>query len=246
MGRCEVNFGMTVNEIHTGQGSVNIKASITESGLQTNSESKRFEADFVINCAGIYADELAAKQGLQSPIRLLPFRGEYYRLSNRFDDVTKHLVYPIPDPNMPFLGVHLTRMVDGFTTVGPNAVLATGREQYTGISLSISEWARLGGYSGTWKLLWKFKQHALHEFANSLSKRFYLKQINKYCTHIKLDDLQPFRAGIRAQAVTPSGELLHDFSFLETPFSLHVLNAPSPAATSALPIADAIVDKILK
>lgn len=207
---------------------------------------KHVKGQYLVSCAGVYADHLIRKQGLECDFRILPFRGEYYRLSEKFDHISQRLIYPVPDPAMPFLGVHLTKMIGGFTTVGPNAVLAPGRESYEGIlPRSITEANHVWGFSGTWKLLWQHKRSVASELASSLSKQYYASLVKKYCEQVTAADFLPYRAGIRAQAVSNDGSLLHDFKFVRSPMSLHVGNAPSPAATSAMPIAKYIVDSIL-
>ena len=210
----------------------------------TDSSTQALECDFMINCAGIYADELIRRQGLNCDFSILPFRGEYFRLSKRCDNIVNKLIYPVPDPELPFLGVHLTPMVGGYLTVGPNAVLALGKEAYRKTDAKPSDLYSMFTYSGTWKLMSKHLNSGIQELRDSMSKRGYLKRVNKYCEFIQLDDLLPYRPGIRAQAVSQSGELLHDFEFVKSARTLHVGNAPSPAATSAIPIAKSIVEQI--
>ncbi|MCW8092167.1 L-2-hydroxyglutarate oxidase [Alteromonas sp. ASW11-130] len=201
--------------------------------------------DLLVSCAGVYADALIRKQGLPCDFRIVPFRGEYYRLRSRFDTISNRLIYPVPDPAMPFLGVHLTKMIGGYTTVGPNAVLAAGREAYSGLKIDLLEWMRLASFPGLYKLLWHLRGNVVSELKTSFSKKQYIKQVRRYCRYISEDDLLPYRPGIRAQAVTLEGELLHDFKFVGSERALHVGNAPSPAATSAIPIAKAIVSKLI-
>lgn len=211
---------------------------------QTPGGKTRFEADFLINCAGIYSDEIIKSQGLACDFRMLPFRGEYFRLVDKYNAVSSHLIYPIPDPNMPFLGVHLTKMVGGYTTVGPNAVLATGKEVYNGIFSRDAQWRSVFGKSDVWKLLWRYRKAAVKELSSSMSKTYYARLVSRYCPGITADDFIPYRAGIRAQAVDRQGNLIHDFKFVSSPLTLHVGNAPSPAATSAMPIAREIVSRL--
>jgi L-2-hydroxyglutarate oxidase len=236
-GRCEVHYGLKVVGVDEASDSVKVTC-------KTDDQTVHIEAGKLVNCAGIYADDIAKISGQTLDVRMLPFRGEYFRLSPKFDGITQHLIYPIPDPDMPFLGVHLTKMIGGFTTVGPNAVLASGREVYQGIGGSPKEWMRIAGFSGTWKLLGKYPKSVLEELKTSLSTHAYVRKIQAYCPNVTVDDLQPFRAGIRAQAVDSNGNLIHDFMFKQSAHCLHVINAPSPAATSAMPIADAIAAKL--
>lgn len=224
-------------------------AGIEEGDAQTtvichyHGEQKRLRADKLIVCAGVYADTLIRLQGLPCDFRILPFKGEYYKLHKRFNHIASRLIYPVPDPAMPFLGVHLTRMIGGYTTVGPNAVLATGKQAYTNHNTSVSELWQLARSPGLWKLLWRYRRSVVAELATTISKRHYASLIQKYCPAVTEYDFSPYRAGIRAQAVTRDGDLMHDFHFVSTGRTLHVGNAPSPAATSALPIARAILEK---
>ncbi|MDM7860674.1 L-2-hydroxyglutarate oxidase [Alteromonas sp. ASW11-36] len=201
-------------------------------------------AECVINCAGMYADRLIQSAGHSIDYALLPFRGEYYRLAARHDNIVQQLIYPVPDPELPFLGVHLTPMIGGYQTVGPNAVLALGREAYSKSQVSLTDCHDMLTFKGTAPLLKRYFTAGMAEVRDSLFKTGYLKRIQRYCTHIKAQDLLPYRAGIRAQAVNADGTLEHDFVFVRTERCLHVGNAPSPAATSALPIAAAIVAKL--
>ena len=174
----------------------------------------------------------------------MPFRGEYYRLPSSKNDIVRHLIYPIPDPDLPFLGVHLTRMMDGSVTVGPNAVLGFAREGYPKFSFNLHDVAEYSTFPGFWKTMLRNIQHGLKEMKNSIFKAGYLEACRKYCPSLEIGDLLPYEAGIRAQAVMKDGTLVHDFLFLETARMLHVCNAPSPAATSAIPIGEMIAGKI--
>jgi L-2-hydroxyglutarate oxidase len=220
----------------------NIAESPSEILVQSGNES--YSADQLVVCAGLMADRLAKMQGLDIRFRIVPFRGEYYRLRPGLNNIMRHLIYPIPDPALPFLGVHLTRMIDGSITVGPNAVQGWKREGYGAINFSLRDTAEMISFPGFWKLASDNFGHGIRETWNSLWKRGYLKQVQKYCPQIEMADLQPHPAGIRAQAVLPDGTMIHDFLFEETARSLHVCNAPSPAATSAIPIGRYICDKL--
>lgn len=204
-----------------------------------------FGTDYLISCSGLMADRTTRMLGLQTDFQIIPFRGEYYRLPEKYNDIVKHLIYPIPDPDLPFLGVHLTRMIDGSVTVGPNAVQGWKREGYGQINFSIKDVADMMSFAGFWKVLAKHFRTGLKEMKNSWWKPGYLRLVQKYCPQIQLQDLQPYPAGIRAQAVLKNGELVHDFLFAESPRSLHVCNAPSPAATSAIPIGDYICQQVM-
>ena len=192
------------------------------------------------------ADRLARLHGIDVDFRIIPFRGEYYRLTHHLNGLLRHLIYPIPDPQSPFLGIHLTRMVDGSITVGPNAVLGWKREGYGRVNLDLRDTSNMLLFPGFWKVLAANFGSGLREIKNSLWKRGYLRLVRKYCPQLKLRDLLPHPAGIRAQAVSSDGTLVHDFLFAERPRSLHVCNAPSPAATSAIPIGGYICDRILE
>ncbi|NCF24471.1 MAG: L-2-hydroxyglutarate oxidase [Gammaproteobacteria bacterium] len=199
----------------------------------------------LVVCGGLMADRLAAMMNLEIDFRVVPYRGEYYQLPAEKSEIVRHLIYPVPDPGLPFLGVHLTRMIDGTVTVGPNAVQGWKREGYGRVNFSARDTMEMLGFPGFWRVTADNLAVGLAEFWNSIWKPGYLKQVQKYCPSVRLSDLQPYPAGIRAQAVMRDGTLVHDFLFAETARSLHVCNAPSPAATSAIPIGELICDKVL-
>jgi L-2-hydroxyglutarate oxidase len=176
--------------------------------------------------------------------QIIPFRGEYYQLPPYRRDLVRRLVYPIPDPSLPFLGVHLSPTVDGRVTVGPNAVLGLSREGYRKGSFDRSDVAQYVRYPGLWRVARRYAGTGVREVKNSLWRRGYLRECRRYCPDLTLDDLLPTEAGIRAQAVLRDGTMVHDFLLAETQRSVHVLNAPSPAATSALPIGEMIASKV--
>ena len=204
------------------------------------------EARHLIVCGGLMADRLARMMGLDVDFRIVPFRGEYFRLPPDKNNIVRHLIYPVPDPAMPFLGVHLTRMIDGSVTVGPNAVLSLARERYGKGAVSPRDVAAMASYGGFWRLMAKNFAFGAAEMRNSLSKRRYLERCRKYCPELELGDLGAYPAGIRAMAVSRDGTMIHDFVFGDTPRSIHVCNAPSPAATSSIPIGGYILDKIVE
>ena len=207
----------------------------------TNNET--LKSRYLISCAGLMADRIAKMLNLEINFRIVPFRGEYYKLSEKHNTLVKHLIYPIPDPELPFLGIHLTKMIDGSVTVGPNAVLGFKREGYGKINFSPRDILEMLSFKGFYKVIRNHFKSGITEMLNSKYKRGYLKQVNKYSPSIKLKDLQPYPAGIRAQAVLDDGTLVHDFLFVESERSIHVCNAPSPAATSAMPIGKYISEK---
>lgn len=213
-------------------------------GCKSDGQPFQLDCRFLISCSGLMADRLTQMLDIETNFQIIPYRGEYYRLAPKFNNIVNHLIYPIPDPELPFLGVHLTRMIDGTVTVGPNAVQGWKREGYGRINISLKDILDMVQFSGFWKVSAKHLKTGLIETKNSWWKPGYLKLVNKYCPQIKACDLEPYPAGIRAQAVLKDGTLVHDFLFAESPRSLHVCNAPSPAATSALPIGEYICQKV--
>ena len=199
---------------------------------------------YLVSCGGLMADRLTKMLNIPTNFQIIPFRGEYYKLPAKHNQIVNHLIYPIPDPDLPFLGVHLTRMIDGSVTVGPNAVQGWKREGYGRININVRDIIDMVRFPGFWKLLMKHWRTGLVETKNSWYKPGYLAQVQKYCDLVELDDLQPYPAGIRAQAVMNDGSLVHDFLFAQSTRTLHVCNAPSPAATSAFPIGAYIIDKL--
>jgi len=199
---------------------------------------------YLLACAGLQADRVAQMIGIKTDFQIIPFRGEYYQLPAVHKDIVKHLIYPIPDPELPFLGVHLTRMIDGTVTVGPNAVLGYKREGYGRVNINSRDIFEMLRFPGFWKVIAPNLKSGISETIDSLYKPGYLKRIHKYCPSIKSQDLQDYPAGIRAQAVKRDGSLVHDFLFAESERSIHVCNAPSPAATSAMPIGEYICNRI--
>ncbi len=212
--------------------------------LETNRGT--IKTRYAISCSGLMADRVTRMLGLPNNFAIIPFRGEYYRLSEPKKNLVKQLIYPIPDPTLPFLGVHLTPMIDGQITVGPNAVLGWKREGYDRTNFKLKDSAEMICFPGFWRLIKQHARSGLTELKNSFYKKGYLRLIQKYCPELCLSDLQPHQTGIRAQAVLRDGSLVHDFLFAESARSLHVCNAPSPAATSAIPIGDYIAAKIIE
>ncbi|MBL4832007.1 MAG: L-2-hydroxyglutarate oxidase [Aliivibrio sp.] len=207
-------------------------------------ESITVSCEFLISCSGLMADRLTKMLNIKTDFQIIPYRGEYYQLPSSMNHIVNHLIYPIPDPELPFLGVHLTRMIDGSVTVGPNAVQGWKREGYGRVNFSVKDVWQMVKFPGFWRVSKNNLKTGLVETKNSLWKRGYLKLVNKYCPQIKVSDLKRYPAGIRAQAVLKDGTLVHDFLFSESNRSLHVCNAPSPAATSAIPIGNYICNKV--
>ncbi|MFZ4854914.1 MAG: L-2-hydroxyglutarate oxidase [Desulfuromonadaceae bacterium] len=203
-----------------------------------------FSGRYLVACAGVMADRIVRMLGIQPEFKIIPFRGDYFLLAEKHNRIVNHLIYPIPDPDLPFLGVHLTRMIDGTVTVGPNAVLAFKREGYGRLDFSLSDTVEMLTYPGLLKVLCKNFSVSMVELKNALYKGGYLELVRKYCPSLTVNDLRDYPAGIRAQAVSRDGTLVHDFLFVTTRRALAVCNAPSPAATSAIPISGYIVEKV--
>ncbi|WP_088346901.1 MULTISPECIES: L-2-hydroxyglutarate oxidase [Rhodomicrobium] len=231
----EVVFGAEVTAIAEGIEYVTVSAG-----------ERQWRARQLIVCGGLQSDRLARMAGVAADFRVVPFRGEYYQLPPEKNDIVHSLIYPVPDPALPFLGIHLTRMIDGSVTVGPNAVLGWAREGYRKFSFSPRDSSDFMRFPGFWRFTRKHLGAGLAEMRNSLSPSRYLAECQKYCPSLTLSDLLPYEAGIRAQVILRDGTLLHDFLFEETPRMLHVCNAPSPAATSSLPIGRLIVERVAK
>jgi L-2-hydroxyglutarate oxidase len=215
-------------------------------GVSIDTAGETYRAARLVACAGLQADRIARLAGLPLEERIVPFRGEYFALIPARRSIVRHLVYPIPDPNLPFLGIHLTPLIDGTVTVGPNAVLGFAREGYRRGSVSRRDLADMATFPGFWRTLGRHWRSGLREIRNSIFKRGYLGECRRYCPSLRIDDLVPYPAGIRAQAVRRDGTLVEDFLFAQTDRMLHVINAPSPAATSSLPIGELIADRILR
>lgn len=198
---------------------------------------------WLVTCAGLHGDRVARMAGAATDVRIVPFRGEYHELAPAARGLVRSLVYPVPDPRWPFLGVHLTRMVDGSVHVGPNAVLALGREAYSG-GVDARDARELLTDPGLRRLARRYWATGAAEVVRSRSRRRLLADVRRLVPAIGLEDLVPAPSGIRAQAMTPTGELLDDFAFATSPRGVHVLNAPSPAATASLAIGDAVADRL--
>jgi (S)-2-hydroxyglutarate dehydrogenase len=224
-------------------------SSISEiNGVSTVVTTKgSYNTTLVINCAGLYSDKVAQfTEKEQVKVRIIPFRGEYYEIKPEKQYLVKHLIYPVPDPNFPFLGVHFTRMVDGGVEAGPNAVLAFRREGYKKLSVDFSEFGETLAWPGFRKVAAKYWKTGIGEYYRSFSKSAFTKALQALIPEIQKDDLVPGGAGVRAQACDYDGGLLDDFSILENKQAINVLNAPSPAATSSLSIGKTVAEMALK
>lgn len=202
------------------------------------------ETGWWINCCGLHCDRVAALAGVNSPAKIVPFRGEYFELKPQRRGLVRGLIYPVPDPNFPFLGVHFTRMIDGSVHCGPNAVLALKREGYTKSDVSIADMFDTLTFPGFWKLARRNLRTGLGEFRRSFSTKQFARSLQRLVPQVQGSDLLPAHAGVRAQAMLPDGSLVDDFLIVDGPRSIHVLNAPSPAATASLPIGRSIVERL--
>jgi len=201
-----------------------------------------FSADFLINCGGLHCDRLSRMAGNAEPARIVPFRGEYYKIRAERQGLVRNLIYPVPDPSFPFLGVHFTRLIHGGIEAGPNAVLAFAREGYKHTDFILRDTLETLTFQGFWRFFVRYPNMCWDEFRRSFSKKIFCRSLQRLVPDLREDDLEPGGAGVRAQALSPAGELIQDFLFVRQPGALHVLNAPSQAATASLAIADEILD----
>ncbi|RIW15688.1 L-2-hydroxyglutarate oxidase [Algoriphagus lacus] len=209
--------------------------------------NKTFEAKLVINCAGLYSDKVAQMNDPEiDDVKIIPFRGEYYKLKKEKEYLVKNLIYPVPDPNFPFLGVHFTRMKKGGVEAGPNAVLAFRREGYKKSQINLSELVETLAWPGFQKVAAKYWKTGFGELYRSFSKGAFTKALQELIPEIQESDLVDGGAGVRAQACDRTGGLLDDFAIRESPFAINVLNAPSPAATSSLSIGGTVAEMAIK
>jgi (S)-2-hydroxyglutarate dehydrogenase len=236
---CEVLAKLIVDrggEVRTGVRVTSIGAD------RVHTTAGEVPMDTLVNCAGLHADRIARMAGVTPPVRIIPFRGEYFTI--RRADLVRGLIYPVPDPDLPFLGVHLTRTVDGHLHAGPNAVLALAREGYRWRRVNLRDLAETAGYPGMWRLARRHLGTGVDEVRRSLSRRRFAASLARLVPDVTTEDLVPAPAGVRAQAVGRDGALLDDFLLVRHERQLHVLNAPSPAATSSLEIARRIADEL--
>jgi L-2-hydroxyglutarate oxidase len=199
-----------------------------------------FEAGFLINCAGLHCDRVAELAGEQRDMRIVPFRGEYYKIRPERQELVRNLIYPVPDPQFLFLGVHFTRLIHGGIEAGPNAVLAFAREGYRKTDFNLRDFVDALSYKGFWRFLRRYPSMAWFELRRSFSRELFCRSLQRLVPEIRPDDLATGGSGVRAQAIAPEGELMQDFRFIERDNALHVLNAPSPAATASLAIGEEI------
>ncbi|MEM1394322.1 MAG: L-2-hydroxyglutarate oxidase [Cyanobacteria bacterium P01_D01_bin.116] len=229
----EIKFNTKVEKIvASGQNQV----------LETNNGS--FETRFVINCAGLYSDRVAKLGKVNPQAKIVPFRGEYYELTPEKRHLVKGLIYPVPNPDFPFLGVHFTRMIDGTVHAGPNAVLSLKREGYKKTDFNLRDFAEVMSYPGFWKLAAKHSDEGIKEIIRSFSKAAFVKSLQQLIPEVRSEDVVPTHAGVRAQALMSDGKLVDDFLIVKGKNSVHVCNAPSPAATSSIEIGKAVAAEI--
>ena len=210
--------------------------------LYINTTSGTVVAKYVLNCAGLHADTVARMMGVDVGVKIVPFRGEYFSIIPEKEHMVKGLIYPVPDPSMPFLGVHFTRRINGSVEAGPNAVLAFAREGYKKTDVNLKDTLGTLSYSGFWKMSAKYWKVGMHEQYRSLVKGVFVKSLQKLMPEITGDDLGDPGAGVRAQLIDSNGGLLQDFAIEASANAIHVLSAPSPGATSSLTISEYIVD----
>lgn len=221
-----------------------IKINENTDGIIIQTKNTEFHTKNVISCGGLFSDKLSKFTNPQNDFIIVPFRGEYFKLKEEKKNLVKNLIYPVPDPNFPFLGVHFTRMIDGNVEAGPNAVLAFKREGYQFSDFNFSDTLDTFTYPGFWKIAVKYGKTGLGEIYRSLSKAAFTKALQKLMPEIQEDDLIPGGAGVRAQALNRNGQLIDDFDILKKANIIHVRNAPSPAATSCLSIGQKVSNLI--
>jgi (S)-2-hydroxyglutarate dehydrogenase len=217
---------------------------LTPTDLWIESPRSTFETRFLVNCAGLHSDRIAKLMGLRTGMRIVPIRGEYYRLIKEKQHLVKTLIYPVPNPRFPFLGVHFNRQIDGQVRVGPNAVLSLKREGYRKTAVGLRDAVDLLSSRAFWLFVASHWREGGKEQLRSVSKTLFVRQVRRLMPNIRSTDLVAASTGVRAQAVTDNGRVMDDFVILRGPRSLHVCNAPSPAATAAIPIGEAVVDRV--
>jgi len=221
------------------------KAEPDAGGWTVKTSAGDFSTRFVVTCGGLHADRLVRTSGQRPTAQIVPFRGEYYKIKKARQNLVRHLIYPVPDPKFPFLGVHFTRLIHGGIEAGPNAVLAFAREGYKWTDVNVRDLAESLTFPGLWKFLAKYPSMCGYEIRRSLSRAEFTRSLQKLVPDIRAEDLEPGGAGVRAQAMLPDGKLVEDFHFEEARGILHVVNAPSPAATASLAIGLKISEKVL-
>lgn len=229
----ELRLGAEVKKIRVSGGSA-----------LAETDREEFEASWIVNCAGLHSDRVAKLAGAKPEAQIVPFRGEYYELKPERRNLVQHLIYPVPDPEFPFLGVHFTRMLDGSVHAGPNAVLSLKREGYHRTAFDVRDFTDTMLFPGFWRLAAKHGRSGLAEMYRSLSKRAFVRSLQQLIPEVQEEDLVPSAAGVRAQALRRDGSLVDDFLILPGERTIHVCNAPSPAATASLEIGRVIASQV--
>lgn len=232
-------------------GEINLNSKFTSAkkdgaDLILLTEKEEYRTKFAVNCGGLQSDRIAKLFGVDPRLQIIPFRGEYYQLKKEKQYLVRNLIYPVPDPQFPFLGVHFTRMINGGVEAGPNAVLAFKREGYKKTDFSFRDILEMKLYPGFWKMAAKYYKMGFQEFRRSFSKELFVKSLQKLIPEIQYDDIEIGGAGVRAQALEREGKLVDDFRIVEAERMIHVLNAPSPAATASLSIGKTISEMVVK
>tara|TARA_A100001015_G_scaffold316158_1_gene429743 strand:+ start:965 stop:2152 length:1188 start_codon:yes stop_codon:yes gene_type:complete len=250
-----VDFNQVINKlseiIKSEGGEIHLKSFIKEITCHNNysiiiTDKSEYSYDIIINCTGLFSDRTYTSiTNQKSPIKIIPFRGEYLKIKNQYKDIFNHLIYPVPNSNYPFLGVHFTRMINGDKEVGPNAVLAFKREGYKNTDISIYDTLDSISYIGFFNFLRHNFGFAVNEFSSSFFLSSFVKKAKKLIPEIKYEMLEKGNAGVRAQAMDSDGQLIMDFKIINQNNQIHILNAPSPGATASLSIADYIIDNYL-
>ncbi len=235
-------IGIQGGELRLNSKVEKISATRNSQALETNNGT--VETRFLINCAGLHSDRIAKLGQLNPQAKIVPFRGEYYELKPEKRYLVKTLIYPVPNPNFPFLGVHFTRMIDGSVHAGPNAVLSFKREGYKKTDFDLRDFVEVMSYPGFWKLIAKHADEGIQEMIRSFNKAAFVRSLQRLIPEVQAEDLIPTHAGVRAQALMNDGKLVDDFLIVTGQNSVHVCNAPSPAATSSIEIGKAIVEQI--
>lgn len=230
----EIRCGWAVQDLQVGTG-----------GVVLETPQGSVQADMIVNCGGLHSDRIARKGGVEPGLQIVPFRGHYYELTEDAEHLCRGLVYPVPNPDYPFLGVHFTRMITGGVECGPNALLAFAREGYRISDVSLPDMAEYFRYRGFRKLMARHWQQGMYELACALFKGRYLRELQRLIPEVRKEHLKPAPSGIRAQAVMPDGSMADDFLILERPRQIHVCNAPSPAATAGLRIGRTIAERVV-
>jgi L-2-hydroxyglutarate oxidase len=242
--------GALVRRIADNGGRVITEARVThldqKSGRWiTKTTAAEYESDYIVNCAGLHCDRVSALTGEKRKLRIIPFRGEYYKLKPERQYLVRNLIYPVPDPKFPFLGVHFTRLIHGGIEAGPNAVLALKREGYSKTDFSARDLIDTFTYAGFWRFVQKYPRMCFDELRRSFSKDLFCRSLKALVPDVQPEDLEPGPTGVRAQAIASNGETVQDFSFVRGERALHVLNAPSPGATASLAIGQEIANQLI-